>query len=370
MKTRILHVINDVSADMRYGGPAMNCLRHSKFLESENYNVTVWGTYTGSPLVFDGNSKVFRKNRVYFPKYRFTFQFSFSNVFSLFKSIKKSDIVHVHFAREINLVLASLISIFLNKKLVLQTHGMILQNSKLMYKVWDFLFTNRIFSKASVVLPLQKMEEIDLQKFPIKHTLIVPNGIEVKDVFETIEIRDGIVFMSRIHERKRTDIFLDVIDRLKVKGYTGSIGIYGEDAGYLSQLVKLLKDRNCLSWYKGGVSHQKAIDILGASELLILPSHHEPFPMVVLESLTVGTPVIIMSDCGISDMVAEIDPLFVCSSDPAEIAIKALEIVSKYSSLQSRIKLAHGSREKFAIVRTIEGFKRAYEIASYGEIDA
>ena len=370
MTTSILHVINDVSADMRYGGPAMNCLRHSKFLESEDCKVTVWGTYSNNPLTFEGSSKIFCANKVYFPKYRFTFQFRISNIPSLFKAIKKSDIVHVHFAREMNPVLASLISIFLHKKLILQTHGMILQNSKLLYRAWDFLFTNRIFSRASVVLPLQKMEEMDLRKFPINRFLIVPNGIEVKDSFDNTEIRDGIVFMSRIHERKRADIFLDAVDRIKEGGYIGSIGIYGEDAGYLSQLVELLKAKDGLNWYKGGVSHQKAIDILRASELLILPSHHEPFPMVVLESLTAGTPVIVMSDCGISDTVAEIDPLFVCSSDPAEIAMKTFEIISKYRSLELRIELARNSKEIFSIIRTIEGFNRAYAIATYGDLNA
>jgi glycosyltransferase involved in cell wall biosynthesis len=370
MSTRILHVINDISADMRYGGPAMNCLRHSKFLESEDSAVTVWGSYSSTPLAFDGSSKIFCANKVYFPRYRFTFQFSISNVRSLFKAIKKSDIVHVHFAREINPVLASLISIFLHKKLILQTHGMIVQNPKLFYKVWDFLFTNRIFSRASVVLPLQKMEEKDLRKFPINRFLIVPNGIEVKDSFDNIEMRDGIVFMSRIHERKRADIFLESVNRIIDGGYIGSIGIYGEDAGYLPQLVELLRAKDELNWYKGGVSHQKAIDILAASELLILPSHHEPFPMVVLESLTLGTPVIIMSDCGIADTVAEIDPLFVCSSNPAEIAMKTFEIISKYRSVQLRSDLARNAREIFSIVRTIEGFNRAYAIATNGDLNA
>ena len=363
MSVRILHVINDVSFEMRYGGPAMNCLRHSKFLESEDTQVTVWGTYSSSPLPYGGSFRIFRKNRVYLSRYRFTFQFHISNVRSLFNAINSADLVHVHFAREMNPVLASLITILLRKKLVLQTHGMIVKNQGFFYKLWDSVFTNWIFSKSSVVLPLQKMEELDLRDFPIKRFHIVPNGIEVSDSFKCVENREGIVFISRIHERKRPGVFLDAATMIRSGGYSGGFSIYGEDAGYLPQLVDRLKRDEASGWYKGGVSQVRAVEILSSAELLILPSYHEPFPMVVLESLTVGTPVVIMNDCGISDMVAKLDPLFVCSPIPYEISANTLEIISKYRTLESRIELAMKARQLFSLSRTIEGFKAAYAIA-------
>lgn len=370
MAIRVLHVINDISADMRYGGPAMNCLRHSKFLESEETSVTVWGSYSGTPLSYGGKSKIFRKNRVFIPRYRFTFQFGLGNFLSLFKAINNSDLVHVHFAREMNPVLASLIAIFLKKKLILQTHGMIVKNPKLFYMLWDYLFTIRIFLHAAVVLPLQKNEELDLREFPINRSHIVPNGIEISDSFQEMNNRNGIVFMSRIHERKRPGIFLDASVLITDRGYPGNIGIYGEDSGYLVQLLELLESKELSSWYRGGVSHQQAIEILSASELLILPSYLEPFPMVVLESLIVGTPVVIMTDCGIADIVTELDPLFVCSSNPEDIAINTYKILAKYASIESRIELSVKARNVFSITRTIDGFNEAYAIATSGDENA
>ena len=364
---KVLHVINDISADMRYGGPAMNCMRHSKYLESSDCSVTVWGTYSTEPLTYTGKSQIFCKNRSYIPKYRFTFQFGFKNFKSLYIAIKEVDIVHVHFAREINPVLASLITLLFRKKLVLQTHGMVVKKTELFYSIWDRLFTNVIFSRASIVLPLQEAEMRDLQKFPINNFLIVPNGIEYDGDFKNQERRDGVVFMSRIHERKKPEIFLEAARHMKSMDFQGNFAIYGEDAGYLPKFKLLLKNYNLNHWYKGGVEHDEALSILGSSELLVLPSDLEPFPMVVLESLTLGTPVIIMNDCGIAEKVRDLDPLFVCSQNASDISKNAIEILTKYKSASSRFQLAKEARSTFSIMQTVEGFKRAYMLSICGD---
>ncbi len=364
---KVLHVINDISSDMRYGGPAMNCMRHSKYLESPECSVTVWGTYSTEPLAYKGNSAIFLKNRIFLPKFRFTFQFSLKNIWSLYNAIRAVDIVHVHFAREINPVVSSIMTLLLRKKLILQTHGMVVKRTGMFYRLWDILFTNMIFSKASYVLPLQEAEKRDLQKFPISDFLIVPNGIDFEECFENQEVRSGVVFISRIHDRKRSEIFVEAAIQMKIAGFLGKFAIYGEDAGYLPKLKLLLEKDDLLHWYKGGVEHDEALAILGSSELLVLPSDFEPFPMVVLESLSLGTPVIIMNDCGIADKVAGLDPLFVCSNSASDISRRAFEILAKYQSVSSRLLLAKNARSIFSIMRTVEGFERAYLLSIRGD---
>ena len=51
------------------------------------------------------------------------------------------------------------------------------------------------------------------------------------------------------------------------------------------------------------------------SKLLVLPSENEPFPMIVLESLAVGTPVLVMPSCGISHVLANFEPRFVSPTE-------------------------------------------------------
>jgi glycosyltransferase involved in cell wall biosynthesis len=345
---------------MRYGGPAMNCLRHSSYLDSDQTKVTVWGSYVSEPLAYTGKKSIFIKNKVLLPRFRFTFQFGLKNIPSLFSEIRKSDVVHVHFARELTPVLASFITLLLKRKLVLQTHGMITKKDDLIYSLWDFLFTNPIFTRASIVLPLQEFEKRQLQHFPIKNFHIVPNGIDTAGLLEIELTREGVVFVSRIHERKRPEIFVESSKILLQQGYSGRIQIYGDDAGHLAKLKSVLIENNVPDWYVGGISHGQVLEVLSTSELLILPSFSEPFPMVVLESLSLGTPVLIMDDCGIADICSSLDPLFVSSSNPNQIAKQALEILAKYSGFQIRVELANRSREKFSIMRTVEGFRDSY----------
>ena len=55
--------------------------------------------------------------------------------------------------------------------------------------------------------------------------------------------------------------------------------------------------------------------MLARSNLLILPSKDEPFPMVILEALAVGTPVVVNPSCGFAKELEKIDPLFVSRTE-------------------------------------------------------
>jgi glycosyltransferase involved in cell wall biosynthesis len=46
--------------------------------------------------------------------------------------------------------------------------------------------------------------------------------------------------------------------------------------------------------------------VLGALDLVVLPTDHDPFPMVGIEALACGTPVIASDRCGVADLVGDI----------------------------------------------------------------
>jgi glycosyltransferase involved in cell wall biosynthesis len=57
--------------------------------------------------------------------------------------------------------------------------------------------------------------------------------------------------------------------------------------------------------FAGEASHPDAIRALAASSLVVLPSHTEGFPMVVLEAMLLGKPVIASSVGEIPEMLAD-----------------------------------------------------------------
>jgi glycosyltransferase involved in cell wall biosynthesis len=65
---------------------------------------------------------------------------------------------------------------------------------------------------------------------------------------------------------------------------------------------------------------------LSQTDIYVLPSVQEPFPMSVLEAMSLGKPVIITSSCGLADAVRSHDAGLVVgeSDEELEAAIEAL----------------------------------------------
>ena len=53
--------------------------------------------------------------------------------------------------------------------------------------------------------------------------------------------------------------------------------------------------------YKGSLQAHDVQRMLAEIDVLVLPSKDEPFPMVVLEALAVGTQVLVMPSCGFAE---------------------------------------------------------------------
>jgi glycosyltransferase involved in cell wall biosynthesis len=101
-------------------------------------------------------------------------------------------------------------------------------------------------------------------------------------------------------------------------------------------------------------------------DLLILPSLEDAYPMVILESLSVGTPVLISRLCGNADDVKLIDPEFVCTSDGIEEYVtKTKSILQKYSSGTNRDVLKKLSLEFFDIKPLTKSLVELYKVANF-----
>lgn len=353
---RILHVVSDSSNDMGYGGVLTNTLRMCRELTNQNYKVTFWSTYYIEPLNITNMEFHQYQNSRFSSTHPFVLQFSFRNFATLTSAISKSEIIHVHFARELNSVVASLIAIFLRKSLVLQTHGMIEKSTRISTKIWDHLFSNFIIQRADLVLALQKVEFSNLIEFSPKKIETLPNGITPypSPPRELNKSKPKIVFISRINARKRPEIFLDLAEMAQKKSLPYEFAIYGAIEKKYFGFQESIKSRNLGNIYKGVLNETEVFDILLNSSILVLPSSKEPFPMCVLEALSVGTPVIVMNDCGIADEIGLLDPLFVCTTDINAIAEQIQLIIAKYRNVKSRKILKQKFEEVFSLQISIE----------------
>jgi glycosyltransferase involved in cell wall biosynthesis len=161
---------------------------------------------------------------------------------------------------------------------------------------------------------------------------VIPNGVEVSrfkvsskpQLVETrvSEARKTILYVGRIVREKGIFTLLDALEELRKLGKDVRLVFVGE--GPLKEdlakevVRRKLNDRVTLA---GFVDEQKLVSLYNSSDAFVLPSHYEPFGMVVLEAMASRIPVVVSDVGGLSELVEDgITGVKVPASDPRALA--------------------------------------------------
>jgi glycosyltransferase involved in cell wall biosynthesis len=286
----------------------------------------------------------------------FSLMYSFSSAFWLLKNLNSFDIVHFHFSRDIFQVMSAAIARIRNAEYVIQPHGMLTNpeaSSKPFQSLFDCLLVKPAMRKANKVLALQNRELQDLtHEYNLTNATILPNGVSFE--FGPAIGAEGnitITFASRLHIQKNPFLFLETSKIMLGHGFRGTFLIAGPDGGLAQQVKDFVENVNSPSLrYLGALSHEQAGQLLRESNVLVLPSRKETFPMIVLEALAVGTPVALSSDCQIANIVIgnELGEVFEPNCESLENAINKL----LHRNL-SRTQIVQSAREIFDISEVV-----------------
>lgn len=145
-----------------------------------------------------------------------------------------------------------------------------------------------------------------------------------------------LLFLSRIEEKKGLDILFKALSNLDIP-WTLSIAGDGKPE-YISSLKDLLLtlnlNINLITWL-GHQNPEQKFQVLADHDLLVLPSHDENFANVVIESLAMGTPVLISKNVGLADYVSKNNLGWICDTDIDSVASKLEEAYGNPDKLKS-----------------------------------
>lgn len=291
-----------------YGGPTTVAQQQVKELVRRGHEVTVITSNIYSfkpPKDIEDKMVIMDDARIiYFNSSSIKSKFSLIHSKELIqwsiKNVDKYDVVHIHFARE---VLAIKLASICKKKKVpyfLQTHGM-LNKQRGLRKILDILIVKSLLISATGVLVLQDIEKELIQNFSkdIK-TILLPNGIEIdggKSILWDISnlSKKTVLFLARLDPRKRVLDFIEMAKILTNKGLILNYRIVGPDGGDLKEAKQRVNEYGLgkIVEFIGPVSKDEAYEEYANSSIYILPSVEEPFPMSVLEALSIGIPTIV-----------------------------------------------------------------------------
>lgn len=363
----LLHVLTLNGRNGEYGGPVRVAREISKEFSRRGKKVQIFsGAILGSEPTSDSSSIesfVFVKPIV--KALPLSSLWSFKVIPILWKKIDESEIIHIHFARDLIPITAAMICLIQRKPYVTQTHGMIVSDGRLLTRFIDSIFTKPLLNRSDMTLVLTEIEFAQLKKLKIKARFeILPNGIHVKPMYhlqKNGEVKK-IVFCSRLQKRKGIDIFIALAEYFEPTSSEYIFEIYGPDGGELQSTLETIKTKNLKNIrYRGSLSPEEVSGVLKECDLLVLPSKDEPFPMVVLESLSVGTPVLVMPSCGLAIELWQYAPEFVAVEESFDGLISGIEAIKNRTRINKEVgELIRFCENTFGISKVADKLEAIY----------
>lgn len=131
-----------------------------------------------------------------------------------------------------------------------------------------------------------------------------PVGFEIGVTFEK---KLQIVYAGRLTPGKGVNPLIEAIPSVLKKFPKLSFVFYGEGflKPHLTRRVLELKIANNVK-FAGHISHERLLKEINNSQIAVIPSvWPEPFGRIVIESLVVGTPVVVSSHTGVSEQIKD-----------------------------------------------------------------
>ncbi len=143
---------------------------------------------------------------------------------------------------------------------------------------------------------------------PVAYGISDPEGDPVAQIeafqakFPALRGRRFLLFMSRLHEKKGCDLFVEAFTRLAGEFPDVDLVVAGPDQVGLQARLQEMAARNGIATrvhWPGMLTGDLKWGALRSAEAFVLPSHQENFGIVVAESLAAGRPVLISNQVNI-----------------------------------------------------------------------
>ncbi|WP_104136292.1 glycosyltransferase [Cryobacterium sp. Y62] len=306
---KIVQIVTLISPDAEYGGPVRVAVNQAKELIRRGHQVTIFGGtrgYATLPTEIDGVPvRLFRVWRM-IPNSGFAGLISLSLSFHVFCNVRRFDLIHVHMARDLITLPAAAIALLRRVPLVIQSHGMIDYSSKTLAGLLDALLTRRVLQRAGAIFYLTPKEKNDLTVVGRGRVslLALANGVPRSElVIETVRPNLEVLFLARLQDRKRPKVFVAAARTLLDEGHIATFALVGPDEGAAGGLAAEIDGAFGKITWEGAISSEMTIARMRHSSIYVLPSVDEPFPMSVLEAMSIGLPVIVTHSCGLAPSI-------------------------------------------------------------------
>jgi glycosyltransferase involved in cell wall biosynthesis len=210
---------------------------------------------------------------------------------------------------------------------------------------------------------------------PAEKRLAVPNTIDDALCFDGTEVEEKrrekkergaplrLLFLSNMIASKGYEDAIEAVDRLRNEGARVELRLAGrwiDDADRVAFETRISGDLAACVTHLGPIEDRGAIRALHRwADVLLFPTYYptEAQPLVLLEAMSAGTPIVTTAHAGIPDMLeSDKEALFVTPRDPGAIA----SAVRTLAEIDGWIRLSESVRARFLVDFSPEAVRRRW----------
>jgi glycosyltransferase involved in cell wall biosynthesis len=156
----------------------------------------------------------------------------------------------------------------------------------------------------------------------------LPNGVPLYEAAAPSSRAPEVLFLARLHPRKRPVDFVSAALELNSRGVQARYSLVGPDEGEGARVRQAASRADNIMW-EGPVAGGRGPERMRGAAVYVLPSvSPEPYPMAVLEAMSVGLPVVVTNDCGLAAVVRKYRCGIVIEPGPHNIARAVGELLA------------------------------------------
>ena len=279
---------------------------------------------------------------------------------------KRPDLVYFTFMpRGLNLYrdtgLCLLIKLFGYRPLI-HLHGRGIKEAAAASKIKHWLY--QMAFRGTQLISLSESLKADVATVYKGTPLVLANGIDAPpfDLTEKCSKEIPVIlFFSNLFVAKGIYDFLEMLRQLNTANVVfKAIIVGGEGNVTIEQVIDyaVKEGFNEKVEVLGSITGAEKWDVFYRSDIFVLPSHNECFPLTILEAMSFGLPVVATRIGGIPDMILQEQDGFIVEMKDTDSLYECVKILCTDRTLLE--KMAQSAYKKYASLYTIQHFRENF----------
>jgi len=270
---------------------------------------------------------------------------------------KRIDVIHFHGNTALWFNVLRLLGFYKKIPYIFHAHKSGIKNFKTFWRkanylnrtkalfIWSLMVVQDFLTvkTAHAIIAVSHSEKnifINDYKCPSERVFVVENGVNVKRFAFKTKKDSGIlniIFVGILGERKNVEKIFSVIKALAEKGMSPILTIVGRgDKNYILKLKSISKDLDIdkrIIW-KGYIPYTELPNVYAENDILLLLSHSEGLPKVLLEAISCGLKVVSSRSFHVSGFLNEIVEWIDVEDDEEKIADQITKALNKEINIE------------------------------------